>query len=435
MPSDGAVEANVVVAGGGPAGLQFARAVGRRSDRRVVVLEANERLADNDKSTGGTFTDLVEGYDVPETVLMDSTSGVTFEAPGASETIPIPAYVLDFPAFLEFLGDDAESAGVDVRTGARVLAPIREDGRVVGVTYRRGGAERDLRADVAVDATGPAGTLVSQIGLFDPGAGPLAVGKEYEVAGCHDLDALLFRFDHDAAPGGYAWTFPAGDGVFKAGVCWYVDQHDARVGTGNRPTGDGDRPTEESDHPTGDGDRPIDEYVRDWIAGDDRWEDGAVRAVHAGKAAVTGAVRRRVTDGLVAVGDTVATINPVFGEGIRPGLESAEMAADAVLDALAAGDPSRERLAAYEERWNAARGRHWRRQRLVGELLYEFGPDQQRRFVENVGRLSPPQWERFRRYEPTLRDLLALYPFSLQDARQVPKLLDSLREGAAARLR
>jgi len=28
---------------------------------------------------------------------------------------------------------------------------------------------------------------------------------------------------------GYAWTFPAGGGVYKAGVCWFVDEYDSRA--------------------------------------------------------------------------------------------------------------------------------------------------------------------------------------------------------------
>jgi len=406
-------DVDVVVAGGGPSGLQFARAVAERSDRSVLVLEANGALSDNDKSTGGTFPELVEEYDVPEDVIMADVSGVTYEAPGASETLPIPAHVLDFPAFLEHLGREAEAAGAQIRTGARVKSPLVEDGRVVGVEYSTDGLLDRLRAEVVVDATGPACTLVTQLDMFDPVGVPLAVGKEYEVAGHHEIDSLLFRFDHEAAPGGYAWTFPAGDGAFKAGVCWFTERFEAR---------------------TADEDRTIDEYVRDWLAADDRWDHDRTRAVHAGKAAVNGSLNRRATDGLVAVGDAVASINPLLGEGIRPGMQSADMAAAVVLDALAAGDVSRERLVEYERRWNAEKGRRWRLQHLVGTLLYDFTPDQQRRFVENSGRLSPAQRDRFENYEPTVRDLLQLYPLSVRDVRKLPAVARCFADTVKTRL-
>ena len=70
-------EYDVVVAGGGPAGLQFAREVGRRSDYSVAVLEANDALADNVDGIDETIGDIAgteTGYKqiVGETQVADS---------------------------------------------------------------------------------------------------------------------------------------------------------------------------------------------------------------------------------------------------------------------------------------------------------------------------------------------------------------------------
>ena len=394
--------ADVVVAGGGPAGLQFARSLAKRSDHSVVVLEANDELSDNDKSTGGTFDQVIEGFDVPMSVVQDDCADVVFEAPGASERLPIPGYVLDFPAFLEFLGEDAAEHGAHIRTGCRVADPVFEDGAVAGLTYREDGTERRIDADLVVEATGPAAVLAEPLGMFTPGEAQRGIGKEYEIEGRYDLDSMLFRFDHDAAPGGYAWTFPAGDGVYKAGVCW-VDDFYERHGPDERKT--------------------IDEYIDEWIAGDDRWADGTRRVAHAGQAVLNNSLNRRAVDGLVAVGDAVSSINPLFGEGIRPGMESARMAVDVAVDALAAGDTSRERLAPYERRWNDEKGFHWRVQRIVGELLYDFTADQQASFVRKAGRMDEAGAARLQRYELSARDYLSLYPFDPADVKKVPRLL------------
>ncbi len=398
--------ADVVVAGGGPAGLQFARSLADRSEHSVVVLEANDELSDNDKSTGGTFDQVVKGFDVPTSVVQDDCADVVFEAPGASERLPIPGYVLDFPSFLEFLGEDASHEGADVRTGCRVAEPVVEGGAVAGVVYREDGTEKRIDADLVVEATGPAAVLAEPLGLFAPGDAQRGIGKEYEVEGRYDLDSMLFRFDHEAAPGGYAWTFPAGDGVFKAGVCW-VDDFYERHGP--------------------DDDTTIDDFVDRWIASDDRWTAETRRVAHAGRAVVNNSLNRRAVDGLVAVGDAVSSINPLFGEGIRPGMESARMAVDVAIDALAAGDTSRGRLAPYERRWNDQKGLHWRIQRIVGELLYDFDADQQARFVRKAGRLDREGAARLQRYELSLRDYLSLYPFDPSDVRKVPRLLRHVR--------
>jgi len=412
---------DAVVVGGGPAGLQFARELGRRTDAAVAVLEANASLADNDKSTGGTFEQVIEGFDVPESVVMDASPDVIFEGPTASATLAIPNYVLDFPAFLEWLGADAADHDVDVRTGVRVTEPVVEDGAVVGVRCRDGRAEATVQADLVVDASGPAGALTGDLGMWDRDAAQRGIGLEFEATGEFDEDAMVFKFDHEVAPGGYAWTFPAGDDAFKVGVCWIDDFYERhRAPEGGTSTDD----TMTDQTRVGD---TIRDYVESWAERDPRWAVDEVRAVHAGEARSDNSINRRADDGIVAVGDAVSSINPLFGEGIRPAMESARMAADTAIDALAAGDTSRERLAAYERRWNREKGPNWKRQRVVGELLYDFDARQQDRFVERADGLSPAQLDRLQRYELSLSDLLELYPFSPADLRKGPKLLRHLR--------
>ncbi|MDS0474629.1 NAD(P)/FAD-dependent oxidoreductase [Natrinema sp. 1APR25-10V2] len=393
---------DVIIAGGGPAGLQFARELGHRSTYSVVLLERNAHLSDNDKSTGGTFHQVVQGYDIPESVILDTTSSVVFEGPEASERLPIPNYVLDFPAFLEFLGDDAEEQDVTIFTETRVTEPILEDGAVVGVRAAQNGSVKEFYADIVVDATGPAGVLTTQLGMWDSEAAQRGIGMEFQARGAFDCDSMLFRFDHDFAPGGYAWVFPAGDEVFKTGVCWVNDFYEQH------------RPEDKE---------KIDSYVRHWAEADSRWEVDEIHAVHAGVVKSDNSINRRAGDGIVAIGDAVSSLNPLFGEGIRPGMESAEMAADIVLEALYEGDTSRGTLSAYEERWNRERGSKWKIQRIVGELLYDFDADQQNAFVRNVGRLSDEQARRLQRYDLTIRDLMSLYPFRPKDLLKAPALL------------
>lgn len=395
-------EYDIVVAGGGPSGLQFAREIGQRTDYSIVVLEANDELADNDKSTGGTFHQVIDGFDIPDSVVMDSSPDVLFEGPDTTARLPIPNYVLDFPNFLAYLGEDAQSHGAEIHTGVTVDRPIMDGEQVVGVTTTDGS---EYTADLVVDATGPAGTLTSHLGMWEPSAAQRGIGKEYEVTGQFDHDSMLFRFDHDYAPGGYAWTFPAGDGVFKAGVCW-VDDFYAK----HSPPDDG----------------TIDDYVERWIEQDSRWGMEELRAVHAGQAILDNSINRRAADGIVAVGDAVSSINPLFGEGIRPGMESARMAADAAIPALEAGDCSRERLRAYEQQWNTEKGANWKTQRMVGELLYDFTGSQQNRFVANADQLSGDQADRLQRYDLTLRDLLGLYPITLTDLPKLPTVVRHL---------
>jgi len=107
-------------------------------------------------------------------------------------------------------------------------------------------------------------------------------------------------------------------------------------------------------------------------------------------------------------------------------MESAEMAADVVIDALRQGNTSRSKLVEYEKRWNREKGSKWKTQRMVGELLYDFDIDQQDGFVQKTGKLSSKQADRLQRYELTFLDLISLYPFKLKDMLKAPALLRHL---------
>jgi digeranylgeranylglycerophospholipid reductase len=395
-------EYDFVVAGGGPAGLQFAREIGQRSDYSVAVLERNESLSDNDKSTGGTFHQVIEGFDIPSHVVMDSSPDVIFEGPTESERLNISNYVLDFPEFLQYLGEDAKKHGAEILTDTEVLGPIHNNGVIEGVNIKQNGSTDEILADITVDATGPAGILTTELGMWDRDAAQSGIGKEYEAIGDFDCDSMLFKFDHEFAPGGYAWVFPAGDGVFKIGVCWVSDFY-------------------ERHHPPDDG--KIDSYIQKWIESDPRWDIDEIQDVHAGQAISDNSINQRAADGMVAIGDAVSSINPLFGEGIRPAMESAEMAAGSSIEALKRGDTSRQSLSAYEERWNQEKGAKWKTQRMVGELLYDFDADQQDGFVRKVGQLSDEQAKRLQKYELTLTDLISLYPIKIRDVPKIPTLL------------
>ncbi len=393
-----------VVAGGGPAGLQAARELAA-AGHDVTVLEADNALGDNDKSTGGTFGQVIDGYGLSDRVVMDDVSTIAFEGPSERGTLSLSAYVLDFPELQEWLGAAVKRAGGTVHIGARVQSPVVEGGVVRGVEVTRGGERRTVRADLTVDATGPAAALAGPLGMFDRDDAQRGIGMEFEVEGPYETgDELLFAFDHGRAPGGYAWTFPAGEERYKAGVCWVDEFADARGR-----------------------ERSIRDYVESWLAADDRWGGGEVRAVHAGEGVWTDSITVRARDGILAVGDAASSINPLFGEGIRPAMASASMAAATAAPALEADDLSRERLRAYEERWNREYGGKWRLQRLLSDLLYDFTPSQQDRFVRAVERLGDGGAARLGRYDLSVRDLLTLYPFDPRDLGKLPGLLRGLR--------
>jgi digeranylgeranylglycerophospholipid reductase len=265
--------------------------------------------------------------------------------------------VLEFADFKQFLVEDGRDRGARYRFGARATEPIVEDGEPVGVRYN---GDEEVYADVVVDATGPAAPLAKKLGVSDLERERQAIGIEYEFAGVDldadgyaDLsDAMMLRLDHDLAPGGYSWIFHTGEDTAKVGLCYIQnDSHKefAKEGMG------------------------IDDYLDYWLERDPRFADAErlEGKQHRGSAHIQ-PPGELSTDSFMAIGDTVPTIDPLWGEGIHKGMRSARAAAVTADAALtpATPDTSAEQMATYDELWHSEVAPKMRSRLTMTELLY-----------------------------------------------------------------
>jgi digeranylgeranylglycerophospholipid reductase len=83
------------------------------------------------------------------------------------------------------------------------------------------------------------------------------------------------------------------------------------------------------------------------------------------------------TDSFLAIGDTVPTVDPLWGEGIHKGMKSARAAAITVDSSLtpATPDTSAEQMATYDDLWHSEVAPRARARLLMTELLY-FAPNE-----------------------------------------------------------
>ena len=350
---------DVVVAGAGPAGAQCARDLAERS-YDVLVLETeseDEFPRQSNKSTAGTFPSMMASFGIPDDVVMNYTDSVVLESPSGHYVQDQPGAVLEFADFKRFLVRDGRERGADYEFDARVSAPIMEDDEIVGVTYAGG---EEVYADVVVDATGPAAPLAKKLGVTDLDRDHQAIGVEYEFEGIDvdhpdypDLtDAMMLRLDHDLAPGGYSWIFHTGEDTAKVGLCYLQnDSHReyAKEGMG------------------------IDDYLEYWLERDPRFDDAEriEGKQHRGSAHIQ-PPGEMTTDNFIAIGDTVPTIDPLWGEGIHKGMKSARAAAVTVDAALTPNHPdtSAEKMAVYNELWHDQVAPRARARLMLTELLY-----------------------------------------------------------------
>lgn len=364
---------DVVIAGAGPAGAQCARDLAARN-YDVLVLETepeDEFPRQSNKSTGGTFPSMMASFGIPNDVVMQFTDTVVLESPNDHFVNRQAGAVLEFADFKTFLVRDGREKGAEYRFDARVSKPIMEDDEIVGVRYN---GDETVYGDIVVDATGPAAPLAKALGVSDLERDHQAIGVEFEFGGLdldHDgyadlHDAMMLRLDHDIAPGGYSWIFHTGDDTAKVGLCYIQnDRHREHADPG----------------------MSIDDYLDRWLETDPRLA-GAERfeqKQHRGSAHIQ-PPGQLSTDNFMAVGDTVPTIDPLWGEGIHKGLKSGRAAAVAADHCLTPKerDTSAENIAVYNKLWHEEVAPNQSSRLLLTELMYLASNDRYDRLMHDL---------------------------------------------------
>jgi len=368
---------DVVIAGAGPAGAQCARDLAAR-EYDVLVLETEpeaEFPGRSNKSTGGTFPSMMAAFGIPDDVVMQFTDSVVLESPNDHFVQEQAGAVLAFGDFKQFLVDDGRERGAEYRFGSRVSKPVTEDGDIVGVRYD---GNEEVYADIVVDATGPSAPLAKALDVVDLKRRNQAIGVEYEFEnvdldpeGYADLhDAMMLRLDHDIAPGGYSWIFHTGRDTAKVGLCYIQnDIHTDRAEEGYT----------------------IEDYLDHWLESDPRFADAERIASkhHRGSAHIQppGALS---TDRFMSIGDTVPTIDPLWGEGIHKGMKSARAAAITADECLTPDPPdtSAEAMSAYDDRWHERVAPNARSRLLMTHLMYMADNDRYDRFMQDIRKLG-----------------------------------------------
>src|SRR5580693_10769230 len=216
----------------------------------------------------------------------------------------------------------AEKVGARLQEGVTVTGPVLHErtGRIIGVTAREAGegAERAYHARVIVAADGNSSRLSVAMGLRKRDDRPLGVAvRTYYQSPRHDddyLESWLDLWDGDRLLPGYGWIFGMGDGT-------------SNVGLGLLNTSAAFRNTD------------YHALLRTWLAGmPAEWgftEENRTQPIR-GAALPMGFNRTpHYYQGLLLAGDAGGMVNPFNGEGIAYAMESGEILARTIAQALA----------------------------------------------------------------------------------------------------
>ena len=332
---------DVVVVGGGPAGISAARAASSEGGK-VLLLEMQAQIGGPTRSAIWASDDLIRrGLNG---AVVTRTREVRLQAPHEDLSLKCPrSAIVDRGRLNMLLGAEAVEKGADLWLSAPVKGLLIRDGVMRGVHTEAGGWSENVEAEVVVDATGGSGNW-SGLFLREVAKGEwkrelLAFSNEYLMANVKDEKIVEVFFDSYSAPGGHAWIYPMTDGFAMSGICGLRIHSDAA----------------------------LDEFLgRNEIQ---RLVKAAPVAASRGQLPLEGPLGETCASGIIAVGGAAGQIYPLSGQGLRYALRCGEIAGKLAVDAITEGDVSKRRLSEYEKVWRAEFGSEFEAGSLVRSSL------------------------------------------------------------------
>jgi len=362
-------EADVIVVGAGPSGATTAFYLAQ-SGLDVLLLEKSrfprEKVCGDGLTPRAVKTLVSMGISVSEQDGWVRNKGL--RVIGAGKRLELPWPELDsYPGYGlvrtrldldETLARRAQQVGARLLEGVTVTGPVRDDrtGRITGVVAKAadGGEDRTYRARVVVAADGNSSRLSVAMGLRKRDDRPLGVAvRTYYTSPRHDddyLESWLDLWDGDRLLPGYGWIFGMGDGTSNVGL-----------GLLNTSAAFG-----HTDYHA---------LLRKWLEGmPAEWgftEENRTQPIR-GAALPMGFNRTpHYYQGLLLVGDAGGMVNPFNGEGIAYAMESGEILARTIVQALARSSRAEtERvLAGYPHALSQAYGGYYALGRTFVKLI------------------------------------------------------------------
>ena len=325
---------DVLVVGAGPGGSATAFHL---ASRGVDVLLVDKAVFPREKVCGDGLT--------PRGVRAMQQLGVEPTDPGftrvnALRTYGVDGFAMDYPwpklrdfpqigvvrtrhDFDDLLIKRAVETGATFQQGVEAKAPFIDGGWVRGATIGENGESREVRARYVVAADGASSRFAAKAGVSRDLSRPVAIAarRYYRIPRPQEpvLEAFLDLQDRDGLMAGYGWIFPLGDGVVNVGA--------GLLNTFKRFKEVSAR-------------KVMDVFIRqlppEWLIDEEHAEGPLLSGP------IPMGINRRplAVPGLLLVGDAAGVTNPFNGEGIAYAIETGEMAAELLADALARNRPA-----------------------------------------------------------------------------------------------
>ncbi|MHA1550811.1 MAG: NAD(P)/FAD-dependent oxidoreductase [Candidatus Heimdallarchaeaceae archaeon] len=324
-------EDDLIVVGGGPAGLLSAISASKKGVS-VTLLESKNVIGRHEHCAGLLSIDGLKSLDLlnlPSKVIQNKDiRGSKIYSPKGELIVvqknePI-AWVVDRAGFDSHLSSQAIELGVNIRTSSRVLTVKRTNNHLKYILGKKSTTQK-TKSKMTILAEGRFPALNEKFNLPSPSRNDIVYASQFIMSGVKDIEREFVEIyqSNSLVPGFFGWIIP-------------IDENRAKVGLGvtNPPAS-----------------KMLENLINKHPILKQKLSSAKIEKRMSGAIPIGSYIKKTYADNVLVVGDAAGQTKPTTGGGVIFGGLAAIIAGDVSSQAIKNEDFSSKFLSEYEKRW------------------------------------------------------------------------------------